>query len=395
MAIEFAPGKRPCFIGVGYSPCHRYAPRSLGSIAYEAVTNAVADAGIELSQIDGISVYPNPLGVNRGIVGHDVIPATYMMRMLGLPNVRWFNQTNWSMIAVSVIEAANALATGACDYALVYRALHHPAGVRYHDNPATTAGGENQFTVPYGHGGGGPRQALHFQRYLEKYGAPRVALADAVLNAHKNAQLNENAAWYGREITRDDYLNARIISWPMSLFDYDMPVDGAGAVIMTTEDRARGTPHPGGYIAGYGMTPHNLERGGIIESLEDLYEMDGLHAENLYRSAGLGPEDVDVLHLYDGFSPMMWTRMETFRFCGEGEAPAWATAERLALDGEQPFNTSGGNLGEGRLHGMAHVAETARQMMGTAGPRQIAGAEVALCEVGPFAMGASFICTRE
>ena len=197
MAIEFPPGKRPCFIGVGYSPCHRYAPRSLGSIAYEAVTEAVADAGIELAQIDGISVYPNPLGVNRGITGHDVIPATYMMRMLGLPNVRWFNQTNWSMIAVSVIEAANALAAGACDYALVYRALHHPAGVRYHDNPATTAGGENQFTVPYGHGGGGPRQALHFQRYLEKYGAPREALADAVLNAHKNAQLNENAPGTG------------------------------------------------------------------------------------------------------------------------------------------------------------------------------------------------------
>ena len=216
-----------------------------------------------------------------------------------------------------------------------------------------------------------------------------------MLNGHKNAQLNENAVWYGREISRDDYLNARVISWPMTLFDYDMPVDGCGAVIMTTEDRARGAPHPGGYIAGYGMTPHNLEKGGLVESLEDLYEMDGLHAENLYRSAGLGPEDVDVLHLYDGFSPMMWTRMETFRFCGEGEAHAWATPERLALDGEQPFNTSGGNLGEGRLHGMAHVAETARQMMGTAGPRQVAGAEVALCEVGPFGMAASFICTRD
>ena len=161
----------------------------------------MADAGIELAHIDGISVYPNPLGVNRGIAGHDVIPAAYMTQMLGLPNVRWFNQTNYSMIAVSVIEAANALAAGACDYTLVYRALHHPAGVRYHDNSTTTAGGQSQFTVLYGHGGGGPGQALQFQRYLEKYGAPREALANAVLNDHKNAQLNENAAWYGREIS--------------------------------------------------------------------------------------------------------------------------------------------------------------------------------------------------
>ena len=78
---------------------------------------------------------------------------------------------------------------------------------------------------------------------------------------------------------------------------------------MTTEDRARETPHPGGYIAGYAQTPHSLERGSIIESLEDLYAMDGLHAQNLYESAGYGPEEMDVYHLYDGFSPMVWTRL--------------------------------------------------------------------------------------
>ena len=122
----------------------------------------------------------------------------------------------------------------------------------------------------------------------------------------------------------------------MTLFDYDMPVDGCDAVIMTTEDRARRAPHPGGYIAGYGMTPHNLEKRGLVESIEDVYVMDGLHAENLYRSAGLGPEDVDVLHLYDGFSPMMWTRMETFRFCGEGEAHAWPRLSASRWTGISP-----------------------------------------------------------
>ena len=395
MVLKFPEGKRPCFIGVGYSPCQRYGGRPLASLAYEAVTNAVADAGIAIEDIDGVSVYPRPLGANRGVPGLDVIPATYMMQLLGVPNVRWFNETDMSMIATSVIEAANALAAGACSYALVYRALRHPAGIRYHHNPTTTAGGRSQFTTPYGHGGGGPNQATHFQRYLEKYGAQREEMATVVLNGHANGQRNENSVWRGREISYDDYVNARIISWPMTLFDYDMPVDGAGALIMTTEDRAADTPHPGGYIAGYAITPHNLAGNGVMEALEDLYTMDRLHANNLYESAGMGPEDIDVLHLYDGFSPMTWTRMETFGFCGEGEAHAWATPERIGFGGELPFNTSGGNLGEGRLHGMAHVAETARQMMGTAGERQVAGAEIALCEVGPFGMGASFICTRD
>ena len=98
---------------------------------------------------------------------------------------------------------------------------------------------------------------------------------------------------------------------------------------------------------------------------------------------------------------MVWNWLEVFGFCGIGEAHEWIQGGTIALDGPHPVNTAGGNLGEGRLHGMAHIAETARQMMGTAGPRQLplAGGQlkkldVALCEVGPFPAGASFICTR-
>ena len=238
-----------------------------------------------------------------------------MMQMLGLPNVRWFNQTDYSMIAVSVIEAANALAAGACDYALVYRALHHPAGVRYHDNPATTAGGQSQFTTPYGHGGGGPRQALHFQRYIEKYGrAPRGARERRAQRPQERPAQRERRLVRARDLTRRLPQRPRHLLADERSSTTTCPSTAAGAVIMTTEDRARkARPTQAATSPATRMTPHNLERGGLVESLEDLYAMDGLHAENLYRSAGLGPDDVDVLHLYDGFSPMMWTRMETFQ----------------------------------------------------------------------------------
>jgi acetyl-CoA acetyltransferase len=100
-------------------------------------------------------------------------------------------------------------------------------------------------------------------------------------------------------------------------------------------------------------------------------------------------------HVYDGFSPMVWMWIEAFGFAPPGEAHAWAQPETIGRDGPHPLNTSGGNLGSGRIHGFGHVMETAMQMMGTAGVRQIKNAEVALCETGPFGSASSFTCTKE
>ena len=249
--------------------------------------------------------------------------------------------------------------------------------------------------MAYGHGVGGAGQAHHYQRYLDKFGAKREEMFGYVGTAHSNAQLSESAVWKGRDITLDDYMNARLIAYPMSVFDNDMPVDGVKCVVMTTEDRAKDTPHPGGYFAGLGMNQWQLLKGGMIAPLEDVYESEALMAKNLYESAGLHPEDVDLIHVYDGFSPMVWPHLETFGFCKMGEAHEWAQPETIGLNGPHPVNTSGGNLGDGRIHGMTHVHETAVQMMGTAGPRQLSNLNVAICETGPFGTGSSFLCTRE
>ncbi len=396
MPVQWPKGKRPVFIGAGNTKAERYGKRKLSLLVNEAASAAVEDAGIRVEDIDGICTYPNaPYGNAQNIPGYDMVDDAHMSHVLPFTNVRWTMTSINNMAATGIIQAANALASGSVNYALVFRALHHPAGVRYNQSRPGGIGGALQWQRPYGGGVATQRQALHYLRYLEKYGAKREEMAVTVLNDHKNAQLNEYAVWNGRQITYDDYINSRIIAYPMNIFDNDMPVDEAGAVIMTTEDRAKDTPHPGGYIAGYATVP-TMGRNWPFVTLEEQYEAGRRFADNTYESAGFKPEDIDLIHVYNGFSPMVWNWLEVFGFCPEGEAHNWVKGGTIDINGPHPLNTAGGNLGEGRLHGWSHIRETAQQMMGTAGPRQLDKVDAALCEVGPFAStGAAFICTRE
>lgn len=394
--IQWPKGKRPCFIGVGNTKATRYGNRSLSSLASEAAFTAIADAGLEPKDIDGLSVHPRaPYDNARNIPGYDVVDYIHMQHILPLENVRWWYNSLGSMAATSIIEAANALASGSVNYVLAWRALHHPAGERYNQSKPGGASGPAQWRAPYGHSVANQVQATHYQRYLEKYGAKRESMAAVVLNDNRNAQLNEYAVWNGRPITLDDYLNSRIIAWPMSIFDNDMPVDQAGAVVMTTEERAKDAPSRGGYIAGYAETPYHKTTPNVVQSLEEQYEAHYLMAKNLYESAGMSAKDIDLIHVYNGYSPMVWNWLEVFGFCPEGEAHNWTQNGTIALEGPHPLNSAGGNLGEGRLHGWSHIRETALQTMGRAGERQLAKCDVALCEVGPFFGGAAYICTRE
>ncbi len=398
MPLVWPEGKRPVFVGAGQTLNRRYSGRTVASLANEAALMAIADAGLKPEDIDGLSSWPNPAHqVARNVAGYDRLDVRAMMDFIPLQNVRWYNQNEIPPAgsAGMVISAALALGTGACNYALVYRCGHHPPGLRYQGISARQAGGNQGFSLTYGHGVGGASQAHHFQRYLDKFGAKREEMYGYIGTANRNAQLNDSAAWKGRTITLEDYMNARLIAYPMSVFDNDMPVDGVKCVVMTTEDRAKDTPHPGGYFAGMAMNQWQLLKGGIIQPLESIYEAEAVMANNLYESAGLHPEDVDLIHVYDGFSPMVWNHLEIFGFCKIGEGHLFAQPETIGLNGPHPVNTSGGNLGDGRIHGMTHVYETAVQMMGTAGPRQLKNLHVGICETGPFGTGSTFLCTKE
>jgi len=397
MGMQWPEGKRPVFVGAGWTMIRRYMPRTISSNAKEAATMAIKDAGLEIEDIDGIFIWANP---NWGSGGPDPkvwLDVNHMMQVMPWKNIKFWLQPE-AVAAGScggIQTAALALGAGVVNYALIVRTGHHPAGVRYRQISSNRAPGNGAFTLPYGHGVGGAFQAVNYQPYLHKYGAKREQMAGYVLTAHENAQVSPPAVWRGRPITMEDYLNARLIAYPMNIFDNDMPCDGVLAVVMTTEDRAKSTPHPGGYITGMSALNWHLKTTGSVDTLEELELMGRRMANNLYDMSGFGPKDVNVKHVYDGFSPMVWEWVEAFGFCEYGEAPTYCQPENIGLGKANVLNASGGNLGNGRIHGFSHVLETAMQMMGTAGPRQIENAEVAICETGPFNSASCFSCVND
>ena len=270
-------------MGVGYSALTRNAEGTLGERSVAAAQNAALDAGIELSQIDGLASFPEaPYRGAGNIDGMDLVSVEYMLRHLKVaPEVRWYAEIEEGMILSAVVEAVNALLAGACSYALVWRALHQPGGL-YGAVRSRYAAGAAQFQAPYGLASSFQPHALAYQRYMSLFGATRAHMASLATSQRANANKNERAYFYERPMTHEDYMNARMISDPLCLYDCDIPVEGAVAVVLTTADRARGpaTPsclHPGVWSKHRAPTQ------------SDALYADGLHGERaLYRKQNLG-----------------------------------------------------------------------------------------------------------
>jgi acetyl-CoA acetyltransferase len=261
-----------------------------------------------------------------------------------------------------IVAAAHALAAGTCKYVIAVRAHYNPVDRKYSQTNAELAGGPTQFTLPYGYGPAGTRFVLWLKRYMHEYGATRESLYEIVRAARRHARLNPLAVWRDApDLSLDAYLSARMIHDPMCLLDSDMPVTAAGAIILTTAERAKDLPHRPAYVASFANANKPMR---------------------LFESVGIKPSDVQVAQVYDGYSMLVWVALEKLGFCGAGEAHQFAAADRIGPGGSFPVNTFGGSLGEGRLHGMGHVREAVLQVMGRAGERQIRNLRYSLAHVG-------------
>jgi acetyl-CoA acetyltransferase len=385
--------------GIGYSEITRKPQKPLGVLALDACRAAIADTGLTPGQIDGLATYPeSPFAGAGNRDGEDVVSVMYIVNHLPLaPDIRWYAQIETGMIASPIIEAVNAIIAGACDYVLVWRALHRPIirGAGAHSDGPSRAAGDAQFLAPYGCSSIIQWHALAWQRYMHHYGATREALVALAMNSRRNANLNPRAFFYKEPMSRDDYFNSRWIAEPLCLFDCDVPVDGCVAIIITSAERARNLRNPPAYIAGYGQ--NTAPRRALLHyALDDYMECGGSLARKLWSSAGVGPEDIDAAELYDGFNPSTLYWLEAAGFCGRGEGGSFVRDGRIALTGELPVNTFGGSLSEGRMHGMGHIAEAVRQVTGRAGQRQIPGAEVACAIDGsPMLRGSGIVVTKD
>jgi acetyl-CoA acetyltransferase len=387
-STRFTARGKVAVVGYAQSPIQRRASVPLGALAVETCLKAIADAGLKREQVDGFttgSLLP-AASAHTNIDGVDIVTANWLQQRLAI-RPRWTcGFMGGGQLPGAVILAIDAIAAGAADYVLVHRALYNPPG-RYHENPMREAPGSAQWSAPYGFWGPPVMMALPYMQYMQRYGARREDMATLLVQIRKNAARIPWAYWYDKPITREDYLNARMVADPMSILDCDIPVSAVTAFVLTSAERARDLPHKPVYVAGYAQ---GLPRGAqpyatadeIIDGGEEL-------ARNLWENSGLSRDDIDVPQLYDGFAPLVYFWLESLGFCPRGEAHRFIQGGRIAADGPFPLLSGGGSLGNGRVHGVPHMLECYLQLAQRAGERQLARANVGIaCHSFPHIGGA-------
>ncbi len=398
MTARFRARNQVAIAGFAQSPVVRHADRPLGAIAVDTARAAIADAGLTVADVDGFttgSLLPSA-GGHAAVDGVSVVSANWMAEALRV-NPRWaWGFQGYGQIPGSVSLAVNAVASGAADVVVMHRALHNPPRGRYHGNPMTQIAGPMQWTAPQGFFGPLAMIALPYNEYLQRYNASRDSMANVVVEARANGARIPWSYWYGKPLSEEDYLAARVIADPICMFDCDIPVDGVAAFVFTTAERARDLPNPPVYVAGYANGHPRTNRLPTHWPLDDIMDVAAETCARLWESSGLSVRDVDVPQLYDGFSPFIWFWLEALGFCPVGEAHRFVQDGGISVArGGLPVLSGGGALGNGRMHGVPQMLECYLQLSGRAGDRQLPTANVGLaCHSSPH-WGGGVLYTRE
>jgi acetyl-CoA acetyltransferase len=366
-------GREVAVVGVGYSGVTRAGEPHIGALTLDAARAALDDAGLTSADLDAIVEY------SFGFRG-DSPMAVSSQRLLGIENLTMLNDIMGSGPAglAGAMDASMAIASGACETALVYRTITRDAGHTGALREAPTlAQGSMQFTAPYGYGGGIIlAMAMKKRRRVAELGGSYEDNGHIALNSRRWGALNPRAI-FREPITMDDYFASRPIADPLLLFDCDYPVNAACAAILTTAERARDLQRPP--VAVDAIAYGTGKRPDWIYADDFLFGGTIPCAEALWRRTDLTAADVDVAELYDGFTHITISWIEALGLCGIGEFHDWVDAgARIGPHGGLPLNTYGGQLAAGRMHGLAFLTEAVEQLRGECGARQVPGAQVAV-----------------
>ncbi|MBE9375884.1 thiolase [Saccharopolyspora sp. HNM0983] len=329
----------------------------------QATTRALADAGIPKSDVDGLftasSYYP--------MSGMDT--AEY----LGIhPSYVDGSTIGGSSFVSHLLHAAAAIEAGLCSTALiVYGSTQRSDGGRL-----VSPSKPNPYEAPYK-----PRYpismyAMAAARHMHEYGTTREQLADVAVAARQWAQLNP-AAFERGPLSRQDVLDARMISDPLTTRDCCLVTDGGGAVVLTSAERARDLAATPAYLLGAGEATWHRN----ISEMPDLTTTAARDSgRRAFAMAGLGPQDIDVVELYDAFTINPVLFLEDLGFCAKGEGGPFVAEGMIAPGGKLPVNTNGGGLSycHPGMYGIFTIIEAVRQLRGTCGERQVPGAETAV-----------------
>jgi acetyl-CoA acetyltransferase len=360
-----ALGGRAAIAGIGATEFSKDSGRSELRLAVEAVRAALDDAGLTPGDVDGMVTFTM-----------DTSPEITVAQACGIGELSFFSRIHYGggAACATVQQAAMAVATGVADVVVCYRAFNERSGHRFGQVSATLAtaptssGVDASWSYPMGLGTPAAFVAMTARRYMHVYGATsedfgRVAVAD-----RKHAANNPKAFFYGKPITLEEHQASRWIAEPLRLLDCCQESDGGVAIVVTSLERARDLPHRPAVISAaaqgsgadqYVMTSY------YRDGLTGLPEM-GIVGRQLWRQAGIAPEDVNVAILYDHFTPFVLIQLEELGFCPQGEARHFIADGALEIGGRLPTNTHGGQLGEAYIHGMNGIAEGVRQIRGSA-----------------------------
>ncbi len=419
---------KTAFAGWGMSPIDRRwdgvsMDRTLGEFCKIAASNALEDAGLKPEDVDGLFMCPNNMaGVNSpalaelGVVvgassswgpSRPYLPPPYDSEDgLSIVTNNWL-LANWPElnanenityapdampdIGEGLGFAAQAVADGKCEVALYIYTANNLEG-RYRrggEFEEPRAPGGSQWNNPWG------ANLIDLQldttftltQYCQQYGVEWDDLIfPIVMNEHRNGLMNDWGFYATNgpsHLNREDYINSRPITTPAHIWDYDRPVNAAGAFIVTTAERAPDMKHKPVYILNHNHGSGGSARSSCMTLAE--YEAAGAKvARMVYEGSGLQPHDIDIFNPYDGFSSFLPLSLEAFGWhgVGKGEARDFVNGD-ISVEGPHPYLSGGGNLGNGRTRTAMYI-DSIEQLRGTAGRRQVTvKAETAICGYAP------------
>ena len=364
---------RTAIAGIGQTAFAKRLDPTEAELACEAIVAALDDAGIAASEVDALSSYTM-----------ETNDEVQIAKNVGFGDITFFSQIGYGGGAgcATIGHLAMAIASGQASVGVAWRSRKRGSGPRPWTNTAQQLPVPAQWSRPWGLLRPADEIGMLTRRYMHEFAATRDHLANVALACRAHANRNPAAMMFERTMTREDYMAARWIAEPLCLFDNCLETDGALACVLVSAERAKDLPTRPVYVHAFAQSlPAQHQTMINYFNADPLVGPAWACAEQLWRGADFGPEDVDVAQIYDAFTALIPLSLEGYGFCERGDGAAFTDDGAIELGGKLPVNTSGGGLSEAYVHGFNLINEGVRQLRGTS-TAQVEGAQACLVTAG-------------